>query len=120
MAPQAFQAPVFDERESVGLDVHARSVVACGLDTVTGSCTGPVPVMPDPVTVEQIRAEDEYSGLRVRFEARLHTARMHLALDVSAGDPIHPAREQVVLSGLLGHDVTLRGPRRKLLSLKNR
>jgi len=27
---------VFNERTSVGLDVHARSIVACGLDTVTG------------------------------------------------------------------------------------
>jgi transposase len=27
---------VFIERTSVGLDVHARSIVACGLDTVTG------------------------------------------------------------------------------------
>lgn len=27
---------MFSERTSVGLDVHARSVVACGLDTVTG------------------------------------------------------------------------------------
>jgi transposase len=27
---------VFCERTSVGLDVHARSIVACGLDTVTG------------------------------------------------------------------------------------
>jgi tetratricopeptide (TPR) repeat protein len=30
------EAPVFSERTSVGLDVHARSIVACGLDTVTG------------------------------------------------------------------------------------
>jgi transposase len=27
---------VFSERTSVGLDVHARSVVACAIDTVTG------------------------------------------------------------------------------------
>ena len=27
---------MFTERTSVGLDVHARSVVGCGLDTVTG------------------------------------------------------------------------------------
>ncbi|MBO0885181.1 MAG: IS110 family transposase, partial [Mycobacterium sp.] len=27
---------MFVERTSVGLDVHARSVVACGLDTVSG------------------------------------------------------------------------------------
>ena len=35
-APQLREAPVFIERTSVGLDVHARSVVGCGLDTVTG------------------------------------------------------------------------------------
>lgn len=27
------------ERSFVGLDVHARSVVACGIDTVTGEVT---------------------------------------------------------------------------------
>jgi transposase len=30
------EVPVFVERTSVGLDVHARSVVACGIDGVTG------------------------------------------------------------------------------------
>src|SRR5664279_2218173 len=30
------EAPVFTERTSVGLDVHARSIGGCGLDTVTG------------------------------------------------------------------------------------
>jgi transposase len=30
------EAPVFSERTSVGLDVHARSIVGCGLDTVSG------------------------------------------------------------------------------------
>ena len=30
------EAPVFSERTSVGLDVHARSIVGCGLDSVTG------------------------------------------------------------------------------------
>jgi len=33
------EAPVFSERTSVGLDVHARSIVACGLDTVSGQVT---------------------------------------------------------------------------------
>ena len=27
---------MFSERTSVGLDVHARSIVGCGLDTVSG------------------------------------------------------------------------------------
>jgi transposase len=36
LAPHLREAPVFFERTSVGLDVHARSIVGCGLDTVTG------------------------------------------------------------------------------------
>lgn len=35
--PQAEEAPVFTERTSVGLDVHARSVVAAAIDTETGA-----------------------------------------------------------------------------------
>jgi transposase len=31
-----WEAPVFTERTSVGLDVHARSVVAAAIDGVTG------------------------------------------------------------------------------------
>jgi transposase len=34
--PQMWEAPVVGNRTSVGLDVHARSVVACGLDGRTG------------------------------------------------------------------------------------
>jgi transposase len=30
------EAPVFSERTSVGLDVHARSVAAAAIDSVTG------------------------------------------------------------------------------------
>jgi transposase len=38
-APHLREAPVFSERTSVGLDVHARSIVGCGLDAVTGRTT---------------------------------------------------------------------------------
>ncbi len=31
-----WEAPVRNQRTSIGLDVHARSVVACGLDGETG------------------------------------------------------------------------------------
>src|SRR5690606_20722038 len=34
--PQMWEAPAMYQRTSVGLDVHARSVVACGLDGQTG------------------------------------------------------------------------------------
>jgi transposase len=41
---------VFSERTSVGLDVHARSVVACALDTVSGELLR-ARLCPDPVEV---------------------------------------------------------------------
>lgn len=37
--PRLLEAPVFTERRSVGLDVHARSVVAAAIDTDTGVTT---------------------------------------------------------------------------------
>lgn len=33
------EAPVFTERTSIGLDVHARSVAAAAIDGVTGEVT---------------------------------------------------------------------------------
>jgi transposase len=33
------KAPVLIERTSIGLDVHARSILGCGLDTATGQLT---------------------------------------------------------------------------------
>lgn len=59
--------------------------------------------------VQQIRDADEYSGLRLKFVAQLHSARLSLALDISTGDPIYPAPEPVILPGLLGDDVHMMG-----------
>jgi transposase len=36
---QWWEAPVFTERTSIGLDVHARSVAAAAVDGVTGEVT---------------------------------------------------------------------------------
>ena len=36
VVPQAWEAPVFTERTSVGLDVHARSIVGAALDVESG------------------------------------------------------------------------------------
>lgn len=63
----------------------------------------------DAASVQSIREEDDYSGLRLKFTAHLNTARLSLALDVSTGDPIYPAVEPVILPGLLGNDVQMMG-----------
>ena len=85
---------------------HMRAVLAA---IAAAPADDGVTVELDSITVEAIRDEDEYSGLRVKFTARLHTAKLSLALDVSTGDPIYPAPTPVVLPGLLGQDVLLQG-----------
>ena len=54
--PQLREAPVFTERTSVGLDVHARSIVGCGLDTVTGEVLQ-ARLVPDAAAVSGVVAE---------------------------------------------------------------
>ncbi|MFC5931540.1 nucleotidyl transferase AbiEii/AbiGii toxin family protein [Cryobacterium melibiosiphilum] len=59
--------------------------------------------------VTPIRDEDEYSGLRIRLTAHLHTARLFVHMDVSTGDPIWPEPQLVELPGLLGDDFMIVG-----------
>jgi hypothetical protein len=49
-----WEAPVFTERTSVGLDVHARSVVAAAIDGVTG--IGEHTITADPTISPDARA----------------------------------------------------------------
>ncbi|MFF2842540.1 nucleotidyl transferase AbiEii/AbiGii toxin family protein [Paenarthrobacter sp. NPDC057981] len=59
--------------------------------------------------IEQIRDEDEYTGLRVTLPATLHRAKPTIKLDISTGDPIWPAPEQIELPSLLGGSVKMQG-----------
>ncbi|BCW43681.1 nucleotidyl transferase AbiEii/AbiGii toxin family protein [Arthrobacter sp. StoSoilB5] len=59
--------------------------------------------------IEQIRDEDEYSGLRVSLPAVLGRARIAIKLDISTGDPIWPEPEQIELPSLLGGTVKMKG-----------
>ncbi|WP_165962461.1 nucleotidyl transferase AbiEii/AbiGii toxin family protein [Arthrobacter terricola] len=59
--------------------------------------------------IEQIRDEDEYTGLRVSLPAVLGRARITIKLDISTGDPIWPEPEQIELPSLLGGTVRMKG-----------
>ena len=63
----------------------------------------------DGLNVEQIRDEDEYSGLRVTLPAGLFRAKLTIKLDISTGDPIWPAPELIELPSLLGGSVRMQG-----------
>lgn len=64
---------------------------------------------PDSVTGEEIRADADYTGVRVKLTVRLATARIALHVDVNFGDPIWPAPAEQALPRLLGGTLRLRG-----------
>ena len=62
-----------------------------------------------PTRIEQIRDEEEYSGLRVHVRAQLHRSPIALKLDISPGDPISPHAQLVTMPRILGGEFTVMG-----------
>jgi hypothetical protein len=62
-----------------------------------------------PTRIEQIRDEEEYSGLRVHVRAQLYRAQIALKLDISTGDPISPNAQVVTMPRILGGEFTVMG-----------
>ncbi len=60
-------------------------------------------------TLEIIREEDEYSGVRDTLTATQAAARLSLYVDINLGDPIWPAPPTVALPRLLGGTIQLSG-----------
>ncbi|GAA4699409.1 Nucleotidyl transferase AbiEii toxin, Type IV TA system [Promicromonospora umidemergens] len=63
----------------------------------------------ETLNVTEIRENDDYAGFRAAMTCNLHTDRQKIAFDFSTGDPVAPPAIDVVLPGLLGQDVTVRG-----------
>ena len=57
---------------------------------------------PDSIAVDDIRIEDEYSGVRVHFVARLGTARHLLQVDIGFGDSAWPPPKRADYPSILG------------------
>lgn len=55
----------------------------------------------DDLTVEAVREDEEYAGLRANFTARLGSARVRLQVDVGTGDAAWPAPRELVYPTLL-------------------
>jgi hypothetical protein len=58
----------------------------------------------ESLTGEEIRAAEEYAGVRVRFEARLAGARIPVQVDVGFGDAIVPTPIRETYPTLLAHE----------------
>lgn len=63
----------------------------------------------DSATVQTIRDEDDYSGVRVTMTGSLATARLSLHIDVNVGDPVCPRPQTVLLPRLLDDPLPIIG-----------
>lgn len=85
---------------------HCRQVVA---EVAATAADDGVVFDAIPTRIEQIRDEEEYSGLRVHIRAQLYRAQIALKLDISTGDPISPPAQLVTMPRILGGEFTLMG-----------
>jgi len=58
----------------------------------------------ESMTVEDIRAEEAYTGVRIRFEAHLDQARIPIQIDIGFGDAVTPPAVRERYPTLLDHE----------------
>lgn len=63
----------------------------------------------DSLTVDGIRDDADYPGMRLHIEVSIATWNGVVSWDVSTGDPIVPAPRSVTLDRVLGEPLTLIG-----------
>jgi predicted nucleotidyltransferase component of viral defense system len=56
---------------------------------------------PESVTVDRIREENEYGGLRITANATVDTARVRVVIDIAFGDSVEPGLQEMDLPVLL-------------------
>jgi hypothetical protein len=49
------------------------------------------------LSVEDIKKQDDYKGLRVKFHARIGQAKLPLQFDIGFGDSVYPRKEAIFL-----------------------
>jgi len=73
------------DREAIAADIRAICATPAPEDAVEFDTSD--------LTVEEIRAEDEYAGVRVRFTGRLGNTRTRLQVDIGTADATWPDPE---------------------------
>ncbi len=83
------------------LDNDEGTIRTCIDEVVSLDLDDGVTFKPEELTIEIIRDEDPYPGLRVRLPAYISRAQLKLTLDFNFGDPIVPAAERVTYPSVL-------------------
>ena len=88
----------------LGRDTHSVAEVTAAIRELTGiSAEDGLVFDAASVAGDEIRAANEYAGVRVRLEARLAEARIPMQVDVGFGDAVTPAPRREDYPTLLDH-----------------
>ncbi|MFC4242245.1 nucleotidyl transferase AbiEii/AbiGii toxin family protein [Gryllotalpicola reticulitermitis] len=97
------------DANAVGADVSGRSIAAVIRDIAAVDAPDGVVFDTETITVQEIREQADYPGLRVRVRASIGPWTGTAAWDVSTGDPIIPAPRRVRIDRVLGEPIDLVG-----------
>ena len=110
LAAYGFRRPTKDaDANAVNVDVTVDHLATVVRDIAEVSVDDGVVFNLDAITVQDIREQAEYPGLRVRVPASIGTWTGVAAWDVSAGEPIVPPPRQVTIDRILGDPIELLG-----------
>ena len=85
-----------DDRQSILADVAE----ICSIDEESDGLVFDA----SSATLEEIRENNRYHGVRIKVPVRLGAAKVTLQIDIGFGDAVYPAPEAVKIEPLLDHD----------------
>jgi hypothetical protein len=97
------------DANALSVDVTAESVTQVVQDIAAVDTDDGVVFNLDAITVQEIREQADYPGLRVRIPLSIGPWTGAAAWDVSTGDPIVPPPREVTIDRILGDPITLLG-----------
>lgn len=110
LAAYGVRRPTKDtDANAVAADVTAEHLAQVVRDIAAINVDDGVVFDIDTISVQEIREQADYPGLRVRAAASIGQWKGVAVWDVSAGDPIVPPPREVTIDRILGEPITLLG-----------
>jgi len=110
LAAYGVRRPTKDaDANAISADVDAEHLVQVVRDIAAVTADDGLQFDLATITVQEIREQSEYPGLRVRIAVSVGPWKGVAAWDVSTGDPIVPPPRRVTIDRIIGDPITLLG-----------
>lgn len=110
LAAYGVRRPTKDaDANAVSVDLTAEHIAAVVRDIAAVQVADGVVFDVESITVQEIREQSAYPGLRARVKAMIGSWRSTAIWDVSTGDPMIPAPGMVTIERVLGEPIVLLG-----------